>query len=193
MTLFEQAIASIDEYNKKDPNSETENGVVYPKVFLDSLRQSKWREKLVPNASEALKIATRSQHIGRWEVARSSYPSTRTGYLNWRSDLALFHADKTSEILQKVGYDTTTINRVRELNLKKVIKLDREAQAIEDVLCLVFLENHIESFAPSQEEDVMLNIIRKTWKKMSDLGRAEAMQINYSPEISALLEKALAV
>jgi len=192
MSKFEEAIALIDEYNKKDPNQVTENGVSYPKEYLDSLRQTKWLAKISPEASEALQLATRSQHIGRWENPRDTYPNTRSGYLQWRSDLSKFHASKTAAILEKVGYDTETIERVKSLNLKKAIKLDSEAQLLEDVLCLVFLENHITSFAQEHpDKDKLINIIQKTWKKMGEKGKKEALSISYTPEVFALIKEAL--
>ncbi len=193
MTLFEKAISSIDEYNKKDPTIESENGVEFPKEYLNSQRQTKWLEKIAPDASEALKIAARSQHIGRWEIPRNTYPANRAGYLTWRSDLSRFHAEKTAQILSNIGYDMATIERVKELNLKKAIKLDAEAQLIEDMLCLVFLEYHIEQFAPTQDEEVLLNIIQKTWKKMGPTGKEEALKISYSDSTLCVLKKALSL
>lgn len=193
MSLFEKAIEAIDAYNQGDPNSELESNQSYPKSFLDSLRQSKWLTKLNPNASEALRIAARSQHIGRWEISRDSYPKTRTGYLQWRTDLGKYHADKSAQILTEIGYDQATIERVKFLNQKKNIKLDPESQTIEDVLCLVFLECHIESFAAEHpDKEKLINIIQKTWKKMSDQGRAEALKLSYAPHVGELLKEALA-
>jgi len=191
MGLFENAINAIDEYNKRDPNIEDENGISYPKEYLNSIRQSKWLDKLSPQASLALKIAARCQHIGRWEISRDSYPQTRTGYLQWRTDLAKYHAEKSGQILQSLGFDSDTIERVKQLNLKKNIKLDPEAQTIEDMLCLVFLEFQIEDFAQEHDKEKMFNIIQKTWKKMGEKGRAEALKINYAPEVYALLKEAL--
>ena len=193
MSLFEIAINAIDEYNKKDPNIEAENGINYPKEYLNSLRQSKWLEKLSPKASEALRIAARCQHIGRWEIGRDNYPPTRTGYLQWRTDLGKYHAEKSGHILQSLGFDNEIIDRVKQLNLKKNIKLDPEAQTIEDMLCLVFLEFQVEDFAKEHDKEKMLNIIQKTWKKMGEKGRAEALKITYSPSVISLLKEALAL
>lgn len=191
MSLFEKAIQAIDNYNKKDPNTLQEAGVSYPKEYLNAIRQSNWLNKLDPQASDTLKIAARSQHIGRWEISRDSYPQTRSGYLQWRADLGKHHAEKSAEILKELGYDDAVIERVKELNLKKNIKLDPEAQAIEDMLCLVFLEFQIEEFAGQHDKEKMINIIQKTWKKMGEKGRSEALKINYSPSVAALLQEAL--
>ena len=109
---IELAFVSIDDYNKKDPTIENWKGTDYPKEYLESIKRTNWLEKIAPNASDALKIATRSQHIGRWEIPRHTYESSRIGYLTWRSDLAKYHARKTSEIVQKLNFDSITIERV---------------------------------------------------------------------------------
>jgi hypothetical protein len=190
-TLFEKAIEAIDHYNKKDPNQEFEDGIAYPKEYLESIRHTKWINKLVPEGSEALKIAARCQHIGRWEIARSSYPMTRSGYLIWRTDLGKHHAERAGNILTAIGYTPDFIAHVQRLNLKKNIKLDPESQAIEDMLCLVFLENHIEAFSKKHDTEKLINIIQKTWKKMGDNGKKEALKLHYSSEVLDLLKKSL--
>ncbi len=191
MSLFHDAIEAIDAYNKKDPVIEEEHGVAYPREFLESLRQTKWMEKIKPDAGEALRLAARCQHIGRWEIPRDSYPPTRTGYLNWRSDLGKFHAEKSAELLKKIGYDDVTIERVKQLNLKKNIKLDPECQVIEDMLCLVFLEHHVEAFAKKHDKDKLITILQKTWKKMGEAGKREALTLPYSASVATLLKEAL--
>ena len=191
MGRFEQAISKIDEYNKKDPNKVLVEGIEYPKEYLDSIRQTDWLNKLTESPSEELQIAVRSQHIGRWEIPRDSYPETRTGYLNWRTDLAKLHAEKTAEILKAVGYGDVVIEKVKNLNLKKGIKLNPEAQLLEDVLCLVFLQYHITEFYVGHSKDKMINIIQKTWKKMGDAGRENALKLNYHPEVLSLIKEAL--
>ncbi|MBC7388148.1 MAG: DUF4202 domain-containing protein [Opitutaceae bacterium] len=191
MSKFEIAISKIDEYNKKDPNIVLDKGKQFQKEYLDSLRQSTWLAKLNPYASEELKIAARSQHIGRWEIPRNLYPETRTGYLTWRSDLAKFHAETTAGILKVVGYEPECIEKVKNLNLKKSIKLDPEAQMLEDVLCLVFLEFHISDFHVQHSREKVINIIQKTWKKMGIQGREFALKLNYKPEVLSILSEAL--
>ena len=191
MTRFEIAISKIDEYNKKDPNLAIEEGKKIPKEYLDSIRQSSWLKKLNPDASEHLKLAVRSQHIGRWEISRNTYPDNRAGYLNWRSDLLKYHSEITSNTLQEAGFNSETIEKVKTLNLKKSIKLDPEAQMLEDVLCLVFLEFYISEFHVQHPREKVINIIQKTWKKMGNAGRENALQINYKPEVLSLLKEAL--
>ncbi len=191
MAKFDIAVLKIDEYNKKDPNLVVEKDKQIPKSYLDSLRQSDWLTKLEPNASDELKIAVRSQHIGRWEIPRNSYPETRSGYLSWRTDLARFHSETTAKILSEVGFEHAFIEKVKNLNLKKGIKLDPETQMLEDVLCLVFLEFHISDFHNQHPREKVINIIQKTWKKMGIKGQAFALKLPYNPEVLSLLSEAL--
>ena len=90
---FKAAIARFDAANAEDPTTEVFQGVVYPKELLYAQRMTAWLDKLAPDASEALRLAVRCQHIQRWTIPRHTYPMDRTGYLRWRTTLAKFHAD----------------------------------------------------------------------------------------------------
>ena len=143
---FEIAIQLFDEANSKDPNVEIWESKEYPKELLYGSRMSKMLEKFEPNASLAVKLAVRCQHICRWEIPRESYEMNRVGYLTWRKDLYKFHAQKAAEILEKVGYDMSIIENVKFLLQKKQLKRNEETQLLEDVICLVFLEYYFEIF-----------------------------------------------
>ncbi len=145
-----------------------------------------------PNASEALQLTARCQHICRWEIARDSYEMNRAGYLKWRQDLKKYHAKKSSEILKEVGYDQETIDKVAFLLEKKQLKKNEETQILEDVICLVFLEFYFEPFAKKYEEDKLIDILQKTWRKMSDKGHQAALKLPLSDASLALVTKALA-
>src|SRR5438034_9214812 len=129
---FEAALRRFDEENSRDPN--VENG--RPRELLYAQRLEKWVLKLCPDASEALRLAARCQHLCRWEIPRNSYPMTRPGYLKWRADLKKFHAQKAGDILRETGYDDETVRRVQDLNLKKHFPVDAETRVLEDALCL---------------------------------------------------------
>src|SRR5690606_1953193 len=137
-------------------------------------------------------IAARAQHICRWKIARNEYPMDRVGYLKWRETLKKMHAEITSGILKEVGYDTEFIDRVSFLILKKLIKKDDESQTLEDVICLVFLEYYFEEFAEKHEDEKLIDILQKTWVKMSDKGHSEALKIKYSEKSLSLVKRALA-
>ena len=130
-----------------------------------------WLEKLYPQASEALHLAARAQHIRRWEVPRSGYPMDRAGYHRWRTGLYKFHADAAGEILIDAGYDAATIDRVRSMLQKQRLKTDAETQALEDVICVVFLENYFAEFAARHDDEKVIVILRRTWAKIHDCNR----------------------
>ena len=188
---FQKAIQKIDQENQQDPNSEWWNGQEFPKEFLYSQRMTEWLQKFSPKASEALQLATRSQHICRWTIPRDSYPMDRKGYLQWRTELKGFHANKAEEILQSAGYDQELIERVKSLILKKRMKTDAESQTLEDVVCLVFLEYYLSDFAQKHQEDKVIAILQKTWKKMSDEARKVALSQEYRETDLELIKKAL--
>lgn len=191
MKRFEVAIARIDAANAEDPNTEEANGVSHPKELLYGQRMTAWLDRLSPDACEALKLAARAQHIRRWAIPRRDYPMTRTGYLKWRTTLYRFHAEAAAGILREVGYDDATVAAVRSLLGKERLKRDADAQCLEDVACLVFLEHHLADFAPQYDEQKVLAILRKTWKKMSPRGRAAASRSDLPPAARALLDRAL--
>lgn len=191
---FQRVIRSIDQANGEDPNSEVVDGVAWPKEQLYGMRMQEWVEELDPGASEALRIAARSQHIRRWEIPRSGYPMDRRGYLRWRTTLYAFHADRASEILRDQEYDAETIERVRALLQKRNLRADTEVQTLEDAAALVFLVHHLDDFLERDDiaEEKAIDIIRKTWRKMTERGHEAASALALSDESTALLEKALA-
>jgi len=188
---FQRAIQKIDQENQQDPNKERWDGQEFPKELLYSQRMTEWLQKFKPESSEALQLATRSQHICRWTIPRDSYPMDRKGYLQWRTELKGFHASKAEEILQSVGYDQELIDRVKSLILKKRMKIDAESQTLEDVVCLVFLEHYFSDFAQKHQEDKVISILQKTWKKMSQEAREVALSQEYPKTDLELIKKAL--
>ncbi|MCK8524074.1 DUF4202 domain-containing protein [Aquimarina sp. D1M17] len=182
----------FDEANAKDPNKENLNGESIAKELIYGQRMTKTLEQFAPEASESLKLAARSQHICRWEIPRDSYPMDRIGYLKWREELKKFHAKKASEILNEVGYSEEVIERVSFLLQKKKLKKDEETQTLEDVICLVFLEYYYQDFSQKHSEEKVIDILRKTWRKMSKEGHNAALKIKYSEKALALVKQAIA-
>jgi hypothetical protein len=176
------AIRRFDEENARDPKQ-------YELPY--SIWLSDWVSWLTPEPSEALRLAARCQHLCRWEIPRDSYPMDRGGYLKWRADLKKFHAQKSAEILTEAGYDAEMIERVQALNLKKNLGRDPEMQVLEDALCLVTLQHQLADLMAKHDEEKMIGILRKTWKKMSPAGRDAALSLSYSGAQTALLERAL--
>ena len=190
-TPFQNASTWIDAENAQDPNHEIYLSISHPKELLYSNRMYERLMDFHPNASEAVQIASKAQHICRWKVARESYPMDRVGYLKWREDLKKFHAKTTAVILEKAGYSEEFIARVSFLIEKKLLKKDTETQLLEDVICLVFLEYYLDAFVHKHDREKLKNIILKTWNKMSEKGHQEALKINFSTTNFQLIKEAL--
>ena len=190
--LLSIATARINAANALDPNTTVVEGAPVPHELHYSRRMSRRLEMLDPGASEALRLAVRCQHLQRWMIPRSYYPLTRAGYHRWRTDLSRFHADRAADILQGVGYDEATVARVQSLVRKEGLKTDAETQTLEDVACLVFLEDEFGDFASRHDEEKVIHILVRTWGKMSPRGHAAALALNLPPDQRALIEKALA-
>ncbi len=191
MNKLELAFDKFDEYNKADPNVFIWNGESYPQEYFLALALYNWVLKLDANAGEELLLASRCQHIGRWESPRNTYPDGREGYLAWRRDLALYHANKAEEILKSIGYNEEQIALVRRIILKKKIKVDDEVQTMENALCLVFLEFQYEEFYPKHDPEKVVNILRKSLLKMNAHGHQFALTLPYSEKGKYYIEEAL--
>jgi hypothetical protein len=189
MSRFDQALAAIDAVHAEDPDKDASGR---PKELLYAQRMSAWLEKLAPDPPEPLRLAVRCQHLRRWAIPRARYPEGKVGYLRWRKEESLAHAALAGEILQHAGYDAETVKRVQSLVKKERIKHDPEAQALEDVTCLVFLEHELEAFAAKHPDDKVIDILRKSWAKMSAAGQREALGLQLAPHLRAIVGKALA-
>lgn len=188
---LQRAFELFDLANEQDPNKELFQGKSYSKEVLYAMRMTEKLNKFQPDASEYLKLTARCQHICRWEIPRESYEMNRVGYLKWRQDLKKFHAEKASGILKEVGYDQNTIDKVAFLLEKKQLKKNEETQALEDVICLVFLEFYFEPFIEKHSEEKLIDILQKTWRKMSEKGHQAALKLPLPKGALALIGKAL--
>ncbi|WP_309397821.1 DUF4202 domain-containing protein [Cerasicoccus maritimus] len=189
---FDQAVARFDAINQEDPAEITFEGTIYAAEYLLAQALCYRVVQLAPEASEPLLLASRSQHLRRWERPRSEYPEGRAAYLKWRADLKVFHADESAKVLGELGYEQETIDAVRELNLKKNIKGNADCQTLEDGLCLVFLQFQYDGIVEKYDEAKVISILQKTAKKMSPVGLEAATKLDYSPRGKELLLKALA-
>lgn len=191
MSRLDDALRRFDEANADDPNSETVNGKPVPKELVYGQRMSARLASYAPDAPETVQLAARAQHVRRWEVPRDSYPGGRAGYLKWRTDLYKRHGDIAAAIMEEVGYDHDTIERVKTLLRKRGLKTDPDVQLVEDVICLVFLEHYFHGFAQRHEEDKLIPIVQKTWKKMTDRAHEAALRLDFAPADLAIIQKAL--
>lgn len=177
-TAFERALALFDAANAADPNMEMVDGVSRPKELVYGQRMSEMLARFCPEAPEPVKLAVRAQHICRWQVPRNSYPMDRNGYLQWRTGLYKYHAEKAAGLMQEAGCDAETVERAKTAISKKALKLNPDTQMLEDTADLVFIEHYMLDFAGKKaeySEEKWLEIIRKTWKKMSDDARKFAL------------------
>jgi len=195
--VFEESLRLIDQANSEDPNKviDSENKE-WPKELLYSHHMSDMLERYAPDTDGAMKLAIRAQHIQRWKSPRSDYPMNRKGYHQWRTSLYTFHAETLAALMQQAGYDEDSLSRVKLAVGKKALKKNPDTQLVENIAALVFIEHYMQAFAdkhPEYDEEKWIDIIQKTWRKMS----AEAQEFALSgsvrlPEpLVPLIQKAL--
>lgn len=195
-STFDKALALIDAANSEDPNQVTADGKAWPKELLYSQRMSDMLHRYLPDADDAMQLAIRAQHVQRWKSPRDAYSMDRIGYLQWRKDLYKIQAHTAADLLAKAGYDEGVIDRVRTAVAKKGIKENPDTQLLEDVTDLVFIEHYLLEFAgkhPDYDEEKWLDIIRKTWKKMSDRAQQFALSggVRLPESLVPLIKKAV--
>ncbi len=185
---FDETIARFDAAHAEDPEKDASG---QPAELVYAQRMSAWLAKLEPGAVEELRLAVRCQHIRRWTIPRDAFPAGKAGYLRWRKEEALAHAALAGEILGEAGYGADAVKRVQSLIKKERIKHDPEAQLLEDTACLVFLEYEFAEFAAKHEEAKLIDILRKTWVKMSPRGHEAALRLKLPAPLRAIVERAL--
>ena len=194
---FQRAMALIDGANGEDPNRVEANGREWPKELLYSERMSDMLTRFAPAADEAQQLAIRAQHIERWKSPRNAYPMDRMGYLKWRKDLYKIQANTAAELCRQAGCDDDIIDRVKTMVSKKNIKTNADTQLLEDVTDLVFIEHYMLEFAgkhPEYSEEKWIDIIRKTWNKMSEEAHSFALSgaVKLPEPLVPLIQKAVA-
>jgi len=193
---FDQTVSLMDAANSEDPNIEMANDKEWPKELLYSHRMSDMLERYKPMADHVAKLAIRGQHIQRWKSPRSAYPMNRQGYHQWRTNLYKFHADEVAALMAKAGFDEESRERVKKAVGKRGLRINADTQLLEDVASLVFIEHYMLAFAakhPEYEEEKWIDIIRRTWKKMSPDAHTFALEGNIKlPEaLVPLIQKAV--
>lgn len=191
---YVEAINKLDAINAEDPNVLEVDGEKRPVELLYAERMTEVLQDLYPSASELLSLAIRAQHLGRWKIARSDYPEGKAGYFQWRNEQKRHHAEDAATVLMECGYSVDEVQRVKSLIRKEKYKSDEEAQALEDVACVVFLKYYFDDFIEKYryDDDKMINILRKTWVKMSDTGHKAALALEFPEDVLELIKKALA-
>lgn len=191
-TQLNATLQAFDEVNRQGPNLETDQtGKQHPKELLYAERMSAELAEFIPTPSNELQLAARAQHIERWVIPRADYPMDRAGYKRWRVALGQHHAHRACQIMSEHGFTKDSCERVAAMLQKKQLKRDAEVQALEDVICLVFMRYYLEGFATKHSEEKLIDIIKKTWNKMSEAGHSSALKIPLPPHLQQLVGKAL--
>jgi Domain of unknown function (DUF4202) len=182
----------IDAAHSADPKSL--GGQPAELVYAD--RMEAWVLRLAPDSPELLRLAARCQHLERWTVPRSSYPVGRAGYLAWRKFLYGKQAKRTGELLRQAGVTSQEADDAAAWVSKAGLQINPNTQLLEDAACLVFLENEIADFAAQHAEyprGKFVNIVGKTWRKMSEAARKAATGIKLPPAVADIVKDALKV
>ncbi|MGB5809939.1 MAG: DUF4202 domain-containing protein [Polyangiales bacterium] len=188
---FSTAIEQLNAINAEDPNGLEVDREPRPRELAAAERLEAWVLKANPDASEALRLASRCQHLKRWAFRRSEYPEGRVGYLKWRKDLSKKHAGLAAEAFERAGISEEVRAQVRAINLKDRLKTNPGSQTMENALCLSFLEHEFAEFAAKHEDEKVVDIVQKTWRKMSERGHELALQLPLSGRAQILVGRAL--
>lgn len=191
MDAHARARALIDAAHQADPKR-TPDGRAAELVYAD--RMEAWVVRLVPEAAPILRLAARAQHLERWSVPRSTFPMDRPGYLKWRQSLYKKQAERARELLLQAGVPVGEADEAAKWVAKTALKTTPGSQALEDAACLVFLENEIADFAAQHADytrEKFVDILRKTWKKMSPAAQQAALGLALPPAIGALVREAV--
>ena len=185
-------IAAIDAANDADPTRVTIDGKECGAAMLYGERMTVWLERLAPDAGELLQLAVRAQHLERFKLPRSEYPMDKPGYFRWRNEQRRRQSVRLTELMLSAGYSEEEAARSAAIVRKENLQKDAEVQLLEDCACLVFLQYESADFVAKHEEEKVIDILRKTWGKMSEQGHEEALKLDMPPELLSLVKKALA-
>ena len=189
---FDAAIAAIDAANADDPTPVTVRGDAQPLALVHGVLAVEWVTRLSPRADEAVLLAARAHHLRRWELPRSQYEAGKAGYLRWKRDQRQRHARDVGVLLAEHGFAADEIAVVQALVQRQGLAAgDVGAQLVEDAACLVFIETQLADVATKLDHDHLVDVIRKTAKKMSPAALAAVAQIPLGTAERALLAAAL--
>lgn len=188
---LKDAFTAIDNINNDDPNKIIVDNNSIAKELIYGQRMTACLNEHWPQASEYLQVAVRAQHIKRWYLKRADFPTGKAGYLKWRKELGLFHAQLAKEIMLESGYNEQEAEQTANIVSKKQLKSNSDSQTLEDVACLVFLIHYFDDFAAKHEDDKVIDIVQKTWRKMSSDGHNIALSLSLPEHLARLVSQAL--
>ncbi len=191
MDAYTRARELIDAAHEQDP-VRTPSGGAAELLYAD--RVEAWIARLHPEAAPILLLAARCQHLERWKTPRATYPEGRVGYLKWRQSLYVQQADRARELLLEAGVSEAEADEARAWVAKSKLKTTPGSQALEDAAILVFLESEIEAFAAQHTDyprEKWIDILRKSWRKLSSKGQEAAKTLDLPPDIADLVGEAI--
>jgi hypothetical protein len=188
---LQRVFAAIDAVNAEDPHRVEVDGRQVPAELVYGQRITETLHRMVAEPSEPMRIAARGQHIGRWRLARKSYPEGRAGYLAWRRQQRVNQAEKLGQIMAAEGYGADDIARVGTLIRKENMRADAEVQIFEDIICVMFFEHYLGDFVSRVEQEKLADILVKTWRRMSPLGRRYALMLELPEVVTRLMQREL--
>ncbi|MGB1261421.1 MAG: DUF4202 domain-containing protein [Cognaticolwellia sp.] len=192
MSQLQNVLNAIDTINAEDINTTVVDGISQPKELLYGQYMSTCLAQHWPDASEPLQIAVRAQHIKRWQLKRTDFPTGKQGYLTWRKELGIFHAATAKKLMLAHGYSENDSEATAAIIRKEKLKSNPDSQTLEDVACLVFLQHYFDAFAAKHKEEKIIRIVQLTWRKMSTKGQRIALTLSLPEHLAALVNKALA-
>lgn len=192
---YEATIRAIDAANVEDPRRTVVGGEARPYEVVYAERMSERLAAMYPDASELLRIAARAQHVRRWDIPRNSYPEGRNGYNEWRKACREHHGEIIARIMSEAGYSDDDIDHVVMIVKKEQLKKDRDSQALENVVDVVFIEHYFDEFLgkyAKYDDDKIIDIVGKTLRKMSPKGHEAALALAMPERTRKLIEAAVA-
>ncbi len=191
MDAYRRARELVDLAHSADP-SRTRDGRPAELVYAD--RMEAWVNRAASEPTPLLRLAARCQHLERWSVPRTQFPEGKPGYLAWRRSLYMKQAERARTLLLAAGVSATEAAEAATWVAKDGLKTNPGTQALEDAACLVFLENEIEAFAAQHAgypREKFVDILKKTWRKMSPRGQELARSLALPEEIASLVREAV--
>lgn len=190
MDAYGRARALVDSAHAADPRRDAD-GRAAELAYADHMER--WVARIAPDAGPVLRLAARCQHLERWLVPRGSFPMDRPGYLAWRKSLYVKQAERARQILDQAGVPPDEAANAATWVSKTGLRTNPGTQALEDAAVLVFLESEIQAFAAQHAEyprEKFVDILRKTWRKMSPRAQELARGLDLPAPIEALVREA---
>jgi tRNAThr (cytosine32-N3)-methyltransferase len=191
MDAYARARGLIDAAHAADPNKAADGR---PAELVYAERMEKWVARIASDAGPILKLAARCQHLERWSVPRGSFPMDRPGYLAWRRSLYVKQAERARQLLLDAGVPAEEAGDAATWISKNGLRTNPGTQALEDAAVLVFLESEIAAFAAQHSEyprEKFVDILRKTWRKMSPRAQDLAGSLDLPEPVAALVREAV--